>query len=234
MQRTLCGAPRGLRMAGHSVVLAPALGFFLLTAHLAWPALYKCTDPSGATIFTDSPAQEKNCRIVSQNQPLAEVQPQRPPEGAQPPDASPKNEPERTVEAAGTESSGEVRVPLLRAGRSMVVQARLNGTRNARFIVDTGADITMLSHELARDLGIVPTASSPTVTLNTAGGTVRVDLVRVDSIEVGEAEVRNIAAAVHDLPDAPSGVDGLLGLTFLDRFLVTLDSAKGELRLRRR
>jgi len=41
-----------------------------------------------------------------------------------------------------------------------------------------------------------------------------------------------VAAAVHDLPDAPAGIDGLLGLTFLDRFLVMLDMQKGELQLK--
>jgi len=56
----------------------------------------------------------------------------------------------------------------------------------------------------------------------------------VETISVSDAEARNVTAAVHDLPDAPPGVEGLLGLTFLDKFLVTLDAAKGELHLRRR
>ena len=128
----------------------------------------------------------------------------------------------------------EVTVPIHRAGRSLVVQARLNGERDARFIVDTGADITVLSHEVVQDLGLVPTASAPTITLNTVGGTIRVDMIRVGVITVGEAEVRNVMVAVHDLPDPPTGVDGLLGLSFLDQFLVTLDLQEGKLHLTRR
>jgi hypothetical protein len=46
--------------------------------------------------------------------------------------------------------------------------------------------------------------------------------------------VKNVAVAVHDLPDAQAGVDGLLGLTFLDKFLVTLDAQNGKLLLRQR
>ena len=71
-----------------------------------------------------------------------------------------------------------VTVRVVRAGRSLVVQARLNDTRDAHFIVDTGADITVLSHEVVRDLGLVPTASAPTITLNRVGGTVRADMIR--------------------------------------------------------
>jgi hypothetical protein len=51
---------------------------------------------------------------------------------------------------------------------------------------------------------------------------------------LGEAEARNVTTAVHDLPDAPTGIDGLLGMTFLDQFLVTLDVQKGELHLKPR
>jgi predicted aspartyl protease len=56
----------------------------------------------------------------------------------------------------------------------------------------------------------------------------------VGTVSVGTAEARNVPAAVHDLPDAPAGVEGLLGLTFLDQFLVTVDAQRGELYLRPR
>ena len=60
------------------------------------------------------------------------------------------------------------------------------------------------------------------------------EVVPIGAIRVGEAEAQNIMVGVFDLPDAPAGVDGLLGLTFLNHFLVTLDTVKGELSLRRR
>jgi predicted aspartyl protease len=63
---------------------------------------------------------------------------------------------------------------------------------------------------------------------------VRADVVRVGSVSVGEAEARDVLAVIHDLPDAPTGIDGLLGLTFLDRFVVTVDAQKGEMQLRQR
>lgn len=123
---------------------------------------------------------------------------------------------------------------MTRSGRSLVVQATLNGMRDARLILDTGADITILSRSVAMDIGLLPSAVLATVTLNTAGGSVRADVFRVGTVSLGEAEARNVTAAVHDLPDAPAGVDGLLGLTFLDQFLVTVDAKKGELHLQPR
>lgn len=135
----------------------------------------------------------------------------------------------------GERTSGEgMTIPLTKIGRSFVVRARLNGARDARLIVDTGAEITVLSHAVALDAGLLPSQTVATVTLNTAGGSVRADVFRVGSVSLGDAEVRNVTAAVHDLSDAPAGIDGLLGLTFLDRFLVTLDMQKGELHLRQR
>ena len=56
--------------------------------------------------------------------------------------------------------------------------------------------------------------------------------MRVNSIRIAYAEVRNSLVAVYDMPDAPEGVEGLLGLTFLKQFQVTLDTAKGVLHLR--
>jgi predicted aspartyl protease len=63
---------------------------------------------------------------------------------------------------------------------------------------------------------------------------VRADVARVAAIAVGGAEVKNVPVAVHTMPDVPPQVDGLLGLTFLDKFLVTLDAQKGELHLKKR
>jgi clan AA aspartic protease (TIGR02281 family) len=136
--------------------------------------------------------------------------------------------------APPAQSPGDVTIPLQRAGNLLVVQAQLNGSRETRLILDTGASHTILSFAVARDLGIYSDQRGTSVTLKTAGGQVQADVVRVNSIRLGDAEVRNSQAAIYDVPDVPAGVDGLLGLTFLHQFAVTLDVAKGRLHLRRR
>ncbi len=132
------------------------------------------------------------------------------------------------------DSPGHVAVPVQWAGRSLVVQASLNDRREARLVVDSGASLTVLSQEVARELNLLPAQQARTVTLRTAGGPVQAQIVQVPVIRVGEATVRNVQVAIHDLPDKFPGVDGLLGLSFLDQFQMTLDMAKGVLHLTRR
>ncbi|MGH7164707.1 MAG: retropepsin-like aspartic protease family protein [Nitrospiraceae bacterium] len=226
-------------MSRCATILTLTLGLAsLATPRLVWPAVFHCVDASGAHLYTDNPAEAEHCTMIYEEPPQAQKPPTRPKggPGEQPPAPSTGADPAMSPSEAfaATQPSAYVRVPVLRAGHSWVVQVRLNGTRDAKLILDTGADITVLSYAVVRDLGIVPSASAPTVTLGTVGGSVRADIVQVETISISEAEARNVTAAVHDLPDAPPGVEGLLGMTFLEKFLVTLDSAKGELHLRRR
>jgi len=201
----------------------------LIVAQSASALTYECLDPSGRSIFTDSPPQADHCVVVQVGIPQTPAQPL-----PSPVENREQVEAVAPDTAVGTQRPAHITVPVFRVGRSLVVQARLNGSRDAKLIVDTGADITILSNQVARDAGILPSSYISTVTLNTAGGPVRADLARLDAIAVGTAEVSHVPVALHDLPDAPAGVDGLLGLTFLDKFLVTLDAQKGELHLRRR
>jgi clan AA aspartic protease (TIGR02281 family) len=200
--------------------------------------MYRCIDAFGRNIFTDSLSQLDQCSIVEQNPstpiPLSSVL--APDRVTEPliPDANQGGVNPVQPGMGSTVQSAHVTVPVTKIGRSLVVQVRVNGSRDARLIVDTGADITVLSREVARDVGLMPDVRTPSVMLNTVGGPVQSDAVLVDRMEIGAAEVRNVSAAVSDLPDAPVGVDGLLGLTFLDKFLLTLDVEKGELSLRRR
>ena len=223
-------------MTRRAGVLALVAGLaVLMPPRLVSAVTYECMDATGAVIFTDSPSQLTRCVTAIKGTSAAIGQPAPAPAaagaGMQPsaPPALVQSEP-----AASSISPAGVAVPVTKVGRSLVVQARLNGTRDARLIVDTGAEITVLSHAVALDAGLLPSMTVATVTLNTAGGSVRADVFRVGSVSLGTAEARNVTAVVHDLPDAPAGVDGLLGLTFLDQFLVTVDAQKGELHLKRR
>jgi clan AA aspartic protease (TIGR02281 family) len=125
-------------------------------------------------------------------------------------------------------------ITLEHAGHLLIVEARLNDQRPARLILDTGASHTIVSHAVARDLGLVFESGGGAVTLKTAGGTVQAAMSHIQAVRVGEAEAFNIPVAVHDLPDAPAGIEGLLGMTFLNQFLMTLDTHNGALLLQRR
>ncbi len=197
-------------------------------------SVYRCTDQSSTSVFTDSPVQLEGCKAVEARLgALSEKSSQSvspaPPRRTAPPAAS------QTNLAAGSRPEAEswqVTVPIQRVGHLLIVPTQINETLQARLILVTGASHTILSSAISRELGLRSHARAASVTLKTAGGPVQAEVVRVDSIQVAEAEVRNSLVAVYDVPDMPPGVDGLLGLTFLNRFQVTLDTARGELHLR--
>jgi predicted aspartyl protease len=91
-----------------------------------------------------------------------------------------------------------------------------------------------LSQEIVRELALLPSDYRPDLVLmKSASGSVDAQIVRIDSMKIATAEVRNNSAAVYTVPDFPAGVDSLLGLSFLHQFEVTLDSNKREFRLKR-
>ena len=82
------------------------------------------------------------------------------------------------------------------------------------------------------DLGILGTTDTTLLTINTAGGSVQVNMSYLSSLHVGRAKAQNVAVAIHDLPDMPEHIEGLLGMSFLKHFLITLDAEQSRLILR--
>jgi clan AA aspartic protease (TIGR02281 family) len=215
------------------IALATAL-VCLFSAQGLGAGLYRCVDASGESVFTDSPVQLGSCEPLEFDAPPSSAKPS-PSVPTQPPrmPVSPSDsQPHAATSPVTAKKDGQVTVPVQRVGHLLIVSTQVNGSRDARLILDTGASHTILSHDVAGDLGLLSGRQTRFVTLKTAGGPVQAELVRVNSIRIADAEVRNSLVAVYDMPDAPEGVEGLLGLTFLKQFQVTLDTAKGVLHLR--
>ena len=92
--------------------------------------------------------------------------------------------------------------------------------------------MTVLSTNIAIDLGILGTTDNELLTVNTAGGSVQVNMNYLSSLSVGNAQAHHVAVAIHDLPDIPEQIEGLLGMSFLKHFLITLDAEHARLILR--
>lgn len=115
-----------------------------------------------------------------------------------------------------------------------MVPVELNGSRTAQLILDTGASHTTLSQEIVRELALLPSYYRPDLVLmKTASSSVDAQVVRIDSMKITTAEVRNSSALSKRCRIFPQAWTGLLSLSFLHQFEVTLDSSKGELRLKR-
>lgn len=224
------------------------LGFVLLNLLLEPPvyaAPYRCHDDSGAMVLTDNPAQLHDCTLLP-----SEIfsGPDRDPATSDiqtvARDIPPAHPDSSFVENAHSDNAGashsegqltaDITVPLTKSGGSLVVQVLLNEERLAQLIVDTGASMTVLSTQAAIDLGILGTTDNELLTVNTAGGSVQVNMNYLPSLTVGTAQATNVAVVIHDLPDIPEHIEGLLGMSFLKHFLVTLDAEHARLILRPR
>jgi len=99
-----------------------------------------------------------------------------------------------------------------------------------KMVLDTGATYTLIPWDIAETLGYDPAYSKQKVNITTASGTEKVPLISVSHISVLGKEARDIPCIVHDLPET-SHVDGLLGLSFLKRFKLSIDFRAGILEL---
>jgi aspartyl protease family protein len=117
-----------------------------------------------------------------------------------------------TAAAAEAAYSRTVVVPRDARGQFQV-DARVDGHRLS-FMVDTGASVIALTATDAARLGIHPARNDFVEEVKTANGTVRAAPATLDSVEVGDLAVRDVAALV--LSDAALS-ENLLGLSFLSR-----------------
>ena len=137
-------------------------------------------------------------------------------------------------EVAWSNVSNEIFIPLDWEG-TWVANIELNDLYDARLVVDTGASVTAISESLAFDLGLAPGPNTPRFNVKTANGNTQAWGGRLRSVRVGEAELNNLLVVVQDFSNLKDGgVDGLLGLNFLNEFSWRLDQANGQLILQRK
>jgi len=113
-------------------------------------------------------------------------------------------------------------------GSPILVGAKINAAGPVTLVLDTGADRTVVAPLALGRLGI-STRGAQRVEMKGVTGTGEAEVVKVDSVEVGEAKAGPLLIIVHDadVKDA----DGLLGRDFLDKFTVTIDSKEGVVTL---
>ena len=121
-------------------------------------------------------------------------------------------------------------IPLEVRPGSLVVEATFNRRFTGRFLLDTGATHCVMGRDTAREARIKGRTGGEKIRLLTANGTVEARLGRAARVQVGGTSARDVAVAVLDDPPV-HGLDGIVGLSFLQNFTYTVDTAAGVLRL---
>jgi predicted aspartyl protease len=114
------------------------------------------------------------------------------------------------------------------ANRRMTLPVWIDGRGPFQFVVDTGADRTVISSSLALRLGLPP---GPELTVHSIAGSMPAPTRRVKSLRFGKIELRDLTTPI--LSAVNLGADGLLGVDALQGRTVFMDFRKGELTVQR-
>lgn len=140
-----------------------------------------------------------------------------------PPPARPlPSEPAGEEDVAGHVDGGQDRFEHLTA------PVTLNGSGPYSFIVDTGASISCVAHDLAESLGLPMQPARP---VHTMVGVKPQPLAMVDELRIGARRQRRMSALALQL-DQP-GIQGVLAVDWLKGQRVTLDFTRSRLSFER-
>jgi len=128
--------------------------------------------------------------------------------------------------AAGQNAATEAStVDVIKADRDeynrMTVPVRIGGRGPYDFLIDTGAERTVLARGLAERLGLVPNGRA---TLMGVAGSIPVDLVDVAEVRLGSRSFYDLSAPL--LEGAHIGADGIIGLDAVQNQRVLIDFRK--------
>jgi len=127
-------------------------------------------------------------------------------------------------------AKGAARVPLAGTADVRTLTVTVNGV-SGNLILDTGATFVSITPQFAAKAKI-STEPGNQLSMKTAGGRVLAEIGYANSVGVGKAEASGVVVAVHRAADNPfgDGIDGLLGMSFLSRFNVTLSPSAIDLK----
>jgi clan AA aspartic protease (TIGR02281 family) len=188
------------------------VGYVSITPPAISGEMYRWVDEQGRVHLTDTPPKSKGA--------LQEFKVYQP------------SVPGQAPEPSGPPVAGPARVKMTptKPGGTVVIDAILNRRVTVPMLLDTGADFTVLTKQVARDLRLSSLDHLPTQAFKTAGGSVRFPIATLQSLRVGTAEARDVEVAIDIDGHMPMG---LLGMTFLRHFKVTVDHQRGQVTFER-
>jgi predicted aspartyl protease len=110
------------------------------------------------------------------------------------------------------------------AANHLTIKATINGKGPFRFVVDTGADRSVIAEDVASSLGLLQLRQ---VMVEGVVRTIPAQTVHLDNLSFGPVSRDNLNVPI--LPRGLLGTDGYLGLDAIDGYRVTLDFKNGAL-----
>jgi predicted aspartyl protease len=106
----------------------------------------------------------------------------------------------------------------------IILQGSINGSKPLSFLLDTGAEASVISEERAQELGLKLEEQTDATT---QGGSIEASLIKNGSLRLAGVEIPKLILAAISLGGLESGlgrrVDGILGFDVYNRFVVEID-----------
>jgi clan AA aspartic protease (TIGR02281 family) len=115
----------------------------------------------------------------------------------------------------------------------VIRRVKINGpsvVREIDMVLDTGAVYTIIAWDVAKDIGYDPAVSEHRMPIVTANGIIEAPLITVRSIQIADLRAESVDVICHDIPEI-TGIEGLLGLSFLKKFRTLIDYTTGVLEI---
>ena len=122
--------------------------------------------------------------------------------------------------------------PMQRLGDAFSVRVIINGILPVTLLIDTGATLTIIHPDVLQLAGINLKQSKKNIQLKTVNGIIKVPVFELRSLALGDQLVNDIEVGGVAMSGV-GGVNGLLGMNFLNRFKFTLDQQQQLLLLAR-
>jgi hypothetical protein len=113
--------------------------------------------------------------------------------------------------------------------RFLIIEAVVNDSIKANFILDTGAGLEVVSTHFFEQVKNTATPAGIMTGFTSIGGRVDLELYRIPSMRIGDLEKKETIIAPYSNLDELTGIAGLVSLKFFENQPFTMDFVSGKL-----
>lgn len=125
-------------------------------------------------------------------------------------------------------------VPFDLVNNRPLLKVRINNSRETlRFVLDSGAGMSVLSRHAAERMGIKPVARGGMA--RAVGGEGRFEIIYgfLQTLHIGDTRIDRVPIYIRDFHNTQEAIDGYIGLSIIGKFLTTVDYEAGTMRMLR-